>query len=162
LHLEPIEGLLPYPHGSLLLNLSFFGKFGPYPMNGLCLGVIGLYVFKVEVSPSAIEFLNDYQPPRMEGNELRLVHNLYRLESIAKPVGESYLDLLPACPFHEFSEESKFLVALVVELSVRINFLQAILKLSSVDQRELIKEQTGSYNFHMLGILDLDPSPLLI
>ena len=131
-------------------------------MYGLGLGVIGLYVLEVEVSPSAIEFLNNYQPPRVKGNELRLVHNLYRLESIAKPMGESYLDLLPACPFHELSEEPKFLVALVVELSVRINFLQAILKFSSVDQRELIKEQTGSCNFDMLGILNLDPSPLLI
>jgi len=77
-------------------------------------------------------------------------------------VGESYLDLLPACPLHELCEKPQFLVALVVELSVRIYFLQAILKLSSVDQRQLIKEQTGSSNFDMLGILNLDPSPLLI
>lgn len=131
-------------------------------MNGLGLGVIGLNVVKVEVSPSTIEFLNDYQPPRVQGNEFRLVHHLYRLESIAKPMGESYLDLLPACPLHELSKEPQFLVAFVVELSVRVNFLQAILKLSSVDQRELIKEQTGSCNFDMLGILNLDPSPLLI
>jgi len=34
-------------------------------MYGLGLGVIGLYVLEVEVSPSAIEFLNDYQPPGM-------------------------------------------------------------------------------------------------
>jgi hypothetical protein len=87
-------------------------------MNGLGLGVIRLNVVKVEVSPSAIEFLNDYQPPRVQGYQLRLVHDLYRLESIAKPVGESNLDLLPACPFHELSEEPQFLVALVVELSV--------------------------------------------
>jgi hypothetical protein len=87
-------------------------------MNGLGLGVIGLNVVKVEVSPSAIEFLNDYQPPCVKGNELRLVHYLYRLESIAKPVGESNLDLLPACPFHELCKEPQFLVALVVKLSV--------------------------------------------
>jgi hypothetical protein len=98
----------------------------------------------------------------MQGNELRLVHNLYRLESIAKPVGESYLNFLPACPLHELSKEPQFLIALVVELSVRINFLQAILKFSSMDQRELIKEQTCSCNFHMLSIINLDPSPLLI
>lgn len=98
----------------------------------------------------------------MEGNELGLVHDLNRLESITKPVGESYLDLLLTCPFHELSKEPKFLVAFIVELSVRINFLQAILKLSPVDQRELIKEQTGSGNFHLLCILNLDPSPILI
>ena len=134
MHLEPIEGLLPYPQGSLLLNLCFFGKLGPNPMNGLGLGVVGLNVIKVEVSPGAIEFLYYYQPTRMEGNEFRLVHHLYRFEGIAKPVGESYLELLPACPFHELGKESQLLVALVVELCVRINFLEAILKLSPVDQ----------------------------
>ena len=40
LHLEPIEGLLPYPQGSLLLNLSLFCKLGPNPMDRLGLGVI--------------------------------------------------------------------------------------------------------------------------
>jgi len=134
LYLEPIEGLLPYPKGSLLLNLSFLGKLGPNPMNRLGLGVVGLNVVKVEVSPSAIEFLYYYQPSGMKGYKLGLVHNLYRFEGITKPVGESYIELLPASPFHELGKEPQFLVALVVELCVRINFLQAILKLSSMDQ----------------------------
>ena len=127
MNLEPNEGLLPNPQSSLLLNLSFFGKFGPNTMNGLGLGVIGLNMVKIEVSPSAIEFLNDYQPPCVERNELRLVHNLNGLESSTKPVGESYLGLFTACSFHELSKEPQFLVALVVELSVRINFLKTIL-----------------------------------
>ena len=103
-------------------------------MNGLGLRVVGLNVIEVKVSPGAIEFLYYYQPTRMEGNEFRLVHHLYRFEGIAKPVGESYLELLLACPFHELGKEPQFLVALVVKLCVRINFLEAILKLSPVDQ----------------------------